>query len=290
MSNPTPADGPTTAGWAADNGKRWESVAPRVEAQLEPIADILFEYTNLVPGERVLDVGCGGGVTTRRAAIDVEPGGSVTGLDVAENLIELARSVPAPGVPIAWRIGDAQRDVLAPGHHDAVISRFGVMFFDDPVAAFANLARTTRDGGRLAMVVWQPRDESEIFQRPLDIAVDAASALGHHVEVASPTFGAFSFADSEYVLGVLEAAGWIDIEFHPRRTDLYLGGPGTVEEIATAATSLGPLHVALTEAPPDVADAIRDAVTAEIRARHDGTGAKMEGAVVVVTARRAAPE
>ncbi len=203
MKQPTPADGPTTAGWAAENGLRWASVADRIEAQLEPIADILFEYTELVPGERVLDVGCGGGVTTRRAAIDVDPGGSVTGLDVAENLIELARSVPATGVPIAWRVGDAQRDVLAPGHHDIVISRFGVMFFDHPVDAFANLARTTREGGRLVMAVWQPRDESEVFQRPLEIAVDAAAAMGHHVEITSPTFGAFSFGDAEYVLGEL---------------------------------------------------------------------------------------
>lgn len=290
MNDQAAETAPTTAGWASENGLRWASVADRVEAQLEPIADILFEYTALVPGERVLDVGCGGGVTTRRAAIDVDPGGSVTGLDVAENLIELARSVPASGVPIAWRVGDAQRDVLAPGHHDAVISRFGVMFFDDPIDAFANLAGTTRVGGRLAMAVWQPRDESEIMQRPLEIAVEAAAAVGHAVEVTSATSGAFSFGDRDHVQAVLEKAGWDDVELHPRRTDMYLCGPGTVEEIAGAATSFGPLFWVLADAPPPAADAIRDAVTAEIRARHDGTGVKMEGAVWIVTARRPGPD
>ncbi len=238
----------------------------------------------------MLDVGCGGGVTTRRAAIDVDPGGSVTGLDVAENLIELARVVPATGVPIAWRVGDAQRDVLAPGHHDAVISRFGVMFFDDPVEAFANLAGTTREGGRLAMAVWRPRDESEIMQRPLEIAVEAAAQAGYEVEITSPTSGAFSFGDVDHVQVVLEKAGWDDVSFHLRRTDMYLCGPGTVEEIATAATKFGPLYWVLTEAPPAAAAEIRDAVTAEIRARHDGTGVKMEGAVTIVTARRPGPD
>jgi ubiquinone/menaquinone biosynthesis C-methylase UbiE len=290
MNDARQANGPTTAGWVADSGRRWEAVADRIEAQLEPVADILFEYTALRPGERVLDVGCGGGVTTRRAAIDVDPGGSVTGLDVAENLIAYARSIPAEGVPIAWRVGDAQRDVLAPGHHDVVISRFGVMFFDDPVDAFTNLFGTTRDGGRLAMAVWQLRDQSEIMQRPLDIAIETAAAMGHDIERTPPTFGAFAFGDSDHVQGILEAAGWADIAFHPRRAEMYVGGPGTVEEIVAAGTTVGPLHSAIAEAPADVATAIRDAVSAEFRDRHDGTGVKMEGAITIVTARRPGPD
>jgi SAM-dependent methyltransferase len=278
--------GASTAGdWAADNGRRWGAVADRVEAQLEPVADVLFEYTSLQPGDRVLDVGCGRGVTTRRAAIDVDPGGSVTGVDVAENLLDDAREIPAEGVAIAWRLGDAQRDVLAPDHHDAIISRFGVMFFDDPVAAFANLARTTRVDGRLVIAVWQPRDRSEIFRRPFEIAVDAAQRAGFDIDDGDSGAGAFSFGDPDVVHETLEAAGWVDVSIRPREVDMYYCGPGTVEEITEAGLSFGPLFRALAEAPAGASAAVRAALEAEFRARHDGVGVKMSGAIAIVTAR-----
>jgi SAM-dependent methyltransferase len=289
MNEPTQENRVTTAGWATDNGRRWAAAGGRIEAQLEPIADALFEFTALAPGDRVLDVGCGRGATTRRAAVAVDPGGSVTGVDVSEDLLAAARALPATGVPIAWRLGDAQLEPLGADHHDVVISRFGVMFFDDPVAAFSNLAHTTRPDGRLVIAVWQRRDHSEIFQRPLDIAVETARQLGHTIELASPTGGAYAFGDPGYAHEVLEAAGWTDVVVNLQRRDMYIGGPGTVEEVADAVTKVGPLQTALADAPADVAAAVRDAVTAELRARHDGTGVTMEGAIAIITARRQRP-
>jgi SAM-dependent methyltransferase len=290
MSEDQSTGATTAADWAAANGLRWGKVADRVEAQLEPVADILFEYTDLRPGERVLDVGCGRGVTTRRAAIDVDPGGSVTGVDVAENLLDDAREIPAAGVPIAWRLGDAQRDVLAPDHHDAIISRFGVMFFDDPVAAFANLAHTTRPDGRLAIAVWQPRDRSEIFHRPLELAVDAARGVGFAIDDSDSGGGAFSFGDEKYVDETLERAGWADVAIHPREVEMYYCGPGTVAEITEAGMSFGPLFRALADAPAEASNAVRAALEAEFGARHDGVGVKMQGAIAIVTARCPAPD
>jgi len=277
---------PTTAEWAGANGRRWASVAERIESQLEPVSDVLFEHARLAPGERVLDVGCGRGVTTRRAATEVDPGGSVTGVDVAENLIAEARKIPAEGVPISWQVGDAQRQELAPDHHDAVISRFGVMFFDDPMVAFGNLATTTRPGGRLALVVWQARDRSAVLQRTLDVAAKTVSRLGYDLELPPADAGPFAYGDPGFARELLEESGWTDVEIHPRSIEMYACGPGTVEEIVEIGFTIGPLHAALVEAPDAVRAAVRDALVEELTPLHDGTGVQLAGAIAILTARR----
>ena len=149
--------GMTTADWAGARAQAWASMADRLEAQIEPVSDLLFAAAQPVAGERVLDVGCGRGSTTQLAAGAVGPAGEVVGLDVAANLIEEAERLAPDDAAIRWMVADAQRAELPPEHFDLVLSRFGVMFFDDPTAAFANLAGATAPGGRLCVAVWQTR-------------------------------------------------------------------------------------------------------------------------------------
>ena len=130
----------------------------------------------------MLDVGCGRGATTRRAAEAVGPTREVLGLDVSDTLIDEAGRLAPEDLAIRWMVSDAQRAELPPGHFDLVLSHFGVMFFDDPRVAFANLLAATAPGGRLCVAVRQTRDRSEILQRPLDVALEVAGRHGVSLE------------------------------------------------------------------------------------------------------------
>jgi SAM-dependent methyltransferase len=278
--------GMTTADWAGERAQAWAAMADRLEAQIEPVSDLLFAAARLAAGERVLDVGCGRGATNRRASHAVGPEGEVVGLDVAANLIDEAGRMAHDGPDIRWMVADAQRAELPAAHFDLILSRFGVMFFDDATAAFANLRAATAPGGRLCVAVWQIRDQSEILQRPLDVAAEVAARHGFPLELPSPDFGPCAFGDPAFMTGILAEAGWSDVGFVPHTLDLYAGGPGPVENAVEIGLTIGALQMALTEAPPEVVDAIRVALTADLATRHDGVGVKLTGAVAIVTARR----
>ena len=158
--------------WSGERVARWLRQAPGLERQLAPVSEVLFEAARLRPGESVLDVGCGTGPTTFAAARAVGPTGRVWGLDVSGEMLAAARAVAgeradAAAAPVDWVEADAVTWLAEAAAHDVVLSRFGVMFFSAPLAAFTNLARATRAGGRLAFASWRRRDESELFAVPL---------------------------------------------------------------------------------------------------------------------------
>src|SRR4051812_19646648 len=160
--------------WDGDRVARWLRQAAGVEGQLAPVSDVLFAAARLQPGESVLDVGCGTGPTTYAAAAAVGPTGHVCGLDISGEMLAAAASAPpadadpAASAPIEWLEADPVAWSPPGPDRDVVLSRFGVMFFSDPAAAFANLARATRAGGRLAFACWQRRDESDLFRVPFE--------------------------------------------------------------------------------------------------------------------------
>lgn len=275
----------TTADWNADNARRWAALADRLEAQLEPVGELLMAEASIRAGEVVLDVGCGRGTTTRDAAVAAGPDGAVTGIDVAEELVAQARSFPAGGAPIEWVVADAQRHELPPSRYDVVISRFGVMFFDDAVDALANLRRATEPGGRLCVVVWQRRERSELMDLPVRIAQRVAARHDVELDPGPPDRGPFGWSDREEVLAVLRAAGWVEARHEPREVPLHLGGPGPVEQAVQTTMSIGAVQRALAVAPEEVVDAVRAALVDELGPRHDGTGVELGAGLVVVHAR-----
>lgn len=282
-----PRDNPPAVDWGGETGRRWSQVADRVEAQLAPVNDVLFAAAALGAGERVLDVGCGRGSTSRQAAGIVGPTGAVSAVDIAGDLIDQARNIPAPdGAPIEWMVADAQTARLPAGYHHAVISRFGVLFFDDPVAAFANLAAGTRPGGRLCAAVWQRRDRSPILQHALEIASTVAAAHGHSIDIGVPDDGPFAYGDPAFVRPILHDAGWAEVAVTEHELDMLLFGPGTVEQAVDSGLTFGALQMVLQEAPAPVAGAVRAALVEQLRPWHDGTGVRMTGAIAVVSARR----
>lgn len=195
----------------------------------EPFTAMILEAAALRPGSHVLDVGCGCGGTTLAVARLIAPGQTL-GIDLSAPMLARARAgAEAAGHGNAvFQQGDAQVHPFAPTRFDAVISRFGVMFFADPVAAFANIRSATRPAGRLVFVCWQPLAANQWLLVP-------GGALGEHVPPPAGLGsgdgpGMFAFADPDRVRSVLTAAGWRDIEITSEHVSILVGGGGSVED------------------------------------------------------------
>ncbi|XVV16851.1 class I SAM-dependent methyltransferase [Actinoplanes sp. CA-131856] len=170
------------------------------DAELQRHTDALRRHWNLHPGDRVLDIGCGIGQTTREAA---RLAASALGIDVA-----ITSSAEGN---VEFKRGDAQTYAFTPRSFDVAISRFGTMFFADPEAAFTNIARALRPAGRLAMLVWQSADRNE-----WDVTIRRALS----VPVAPEPF---SLSDPATVRSILEAAGFTDVAFIDVHEPVYYG-------------------------------------------------------------------
>jgi 2-polyprenyl-3-methyl-5-hydroxy-6-metoxy-1,4-benzoquinol methylase len=196
------------------NDPAWTSVWLHRQQVTEAVADHLVAHLDPRPGERVLDIGCGSGGLSLRAAELVGPSGAVLGADISELLVELARERAAvAGCENAtFALADAQVDTLGTEPFDAVASQFGVMFFDEPTVAFANLASHVRPGGRLAFSCWQHMADNPWF---------TGAVLARFVAPApepapgKSRTGPFSLADPERVSALLESAGWSQVERTP---------------------------------------------------------------------------
>ncbi|HMJ75519.1 MAG TPA: class I SAM-dependent methyltransferase [Iamia sp.] len=282
--------------WSGDRVARWLRQSAGLERQLAPVSEALFAAAALAPGERVLDVGCGTGPTTREAAAAVGPEGAVTGLDVSADMLAAAAGIAVPpgAAPITWTTADVVGWSPPDGAYDAVISRFGVMFFSDPPAAFSHLASATRSGGRLAVAVWAHRDESALFAVPLHatLAVRRAHGVGDTASMPADggpvDQGATSLGDVPAALALLEAAGWEAPSATRHRLALPFGGGLDPRAAAEAAADFGPTRLAFDGLDDAVrADAI-DAIAAAFEAHVDDAGhVVLGGSILVLTATRA---
>lgn len=186
--------------------KRWRDVEP----SNAPVNEAIFAALALQPGERILDIGCGGGLTTLAAAREVGAAGTATGWDISEPMIALAHEHAAadPQENVTFAIGDAQSDTAPGGPFDAAMSRFGVMFFANPVAAFANIRAQLKPGGRAVFATWQEPARNRWFPG----MVLAKYRQGPPPEPGSaPPPGPFALGDEAYMRSILEQAGFADI-------------------------------------------------------------------------------
>ena len=225
------------------------------------------------PGERVLDVGCGAGATTRELARLVAPTGEVTGIDISQPLLRVARARGGGPRYVQADACTASFEVV----FDKVFSRFGVMFFEDPVAAFANLRRAA-PRGRLAFVCWRSAEENPAMTWPL-------AAVQHLLPQTPPTDadapGPFAFADRGKVERILRAAGWVGVNLIGHDSNYMLGA--TPREATAYALTIGPLARALRDAP-DRVDEVRTALEAAFAEGPAGKAIEMPAATWVVSA------
>jgi len=242
----------------------WLEIREPLERQLEPLGRAAIEGLQLAAGDRVLDIGCGIGGTPASLAQAVGPGGSVVGIDPLSAAIETMRSDPAQPPNVHFMHGDAEVYPFAPASFDAAFSRFGVMFFADPVAAFANIRHALRPGGRLAFICWREFVENELDWLP----IRAASAHLPRQLIAEAERGRhFSFADPVFLRETLTRAGYVRIDIRRHDEDVRSGDLGSTVEICSRVGSLG----ALLRAHPQFRDVAVPALTQALADR-DGPG------------------
>jgi ubiquinone/menaquinone biosynthesis C-methylase UbiE len=207
----------------------------------------------------------------------------VTGIDIAAPMITAARQrITAP--EIDWIVGDAATYDFPARTYDAVISRFGVMFFTDPPAAFRNLSEATRPGGRLIVTVWSPLYATGLFGIPYTVATTTLHRLGAEYQGFPPDGILFSLGRPETIREVLNAAGWADIETAVDNRTLYLGSDPTAASKMTMAA--GPVQALLEGQPETVRAEVEAALTADYTHRQNESGIGLPAGFIVVAARR----
>jgi SAM-dependent methyltransferase len=265
--------------WNGRAGETWVELNRLLDMELRPLGLEAQAALRPQPGERVLDIGCGGGETSLDLAKAVAPGGAVLGVDISRTLLDMAaRRAKGLDADVRFEAADAQTSDFGGERFDAAFSRFGVMFFADPAAAFANILKALKPGGRIAFVCWRPPQENPLMTAPFKAAEHLLPPQPPSDPLAP---GPFAFADPERVRRILGEAGFGQVAIRP--FDAKVGG-WTADEALVVAQRVGPLGTVLRE-NPELRPKVLDAVAGELR-RHTGADGKvwMGAAVWIVTA------
>ncbi|MCI3928729.1 class I SAM-dependent methyltransferase [Streptomyces sp. AN091965] len=269
--------------WNGYEGAHWAAHQDRWNAVNGGFDQPLLDIAALRAGDEVLDVGCGAGATTRLAARAVGPGRAL-GLDLSAPMLERAREwAAAEGIAnVSFAHGDAQVHPLAPAAFDVAISRFGVMFFTDPVAAFANVARALRPGGRIVFLTAAEPEATE-WLRAFD-ALDDVLPLRGFGAPGGP--GMFSLADADTATGLLTAAGFHDVR--AARVQAYGTWGRDAEDAARFMLDSGPGRHLLEQVDADARALARTRLTERLRRHETEDGLRLLGTGRLLTARRQA--
>ncbi|HYU67519.1 MAG TPA: methyltransferase domain-containing protein [Jatrophihabitantaceae bacterium] len=244
------------------------------DAELHRYHERLRAAVDIGIADCVLDIGCGTGQTTRDAA-RAAPSGSALGVDVSAPMLAEARRLSQGLRNISFVQADAQVHRFAPEQFDIAISRFGTMFFADPVAAFTNIGRALRPGGRLVQLVWQHRDRQE-----WDAAIRGVFGDSHPAPGADP----FSLADPATTDGILAAAGFTGVDVTGVHEPIYYG-PDTASAL-DAVLNLKMTKDPLARLDAAQTDSALDRLRAALAAHDTGRGVYFDSHAWIVTARR----
>ena len=268
--------------WNEDGGRRWASAAERTTTIFEPITRALLDFAAPQPGERVLDVGCGSGATVLELSRCVEPGGRVLGVDVSRVILAKAETLvgAAGSSNVELLLADGATHDFERAF-DLVFSQFGVMFFAEPVAAFANLRRALVAGGRLAFACWREPEANPW----MTVALEAAKPFGPPLDPIPPDApGPFAFKDDARVRAIVSGAGFRDVNVVRRDHRLRMGARG---ERAAAAhmASVGAVGRLLADVDAETKTAAIDAIHKTFERHTTGEGIVLAASVWFVSAK-----
>ena len=268
--------------WSGQTGEQWAEGQDKLDAMLAPFGKAAMEVLDLKPGDHVVDVGCGCGDTSFELASRVGPMGSVLGVDVSAPMLQRAGERLADGAfaHLRFALADASAFGFEPEGTDVVFSRFGVMFFRNPVDAFANLKAAMRPDGRVGFVCWRSLDQNTWVSLPREAALKHLPAP-EPVNPDEP--GPFAFADAEKVTDILREAGFHGIVLE--RFDTKVRHHGSLDEVTEFVATMGPVSRLLDDVEGDVRERAVDEVRDALASHHDGHVLALGAAAWIVTAK-----
>lgn len=271
--------------WSGTNGAHWVSNQVRLDAMLDVFGAEALAAAAPREGERVLDIGCGAGASSFALTAKVGASGHVLGVDISAPLLERARLIAPTGAPLAFELADAGAAALPQAAFDLLFSRFGVMFFADPAAAFAHMRKALKPGGRLAFVCWRGAAENDWVRLPMG----AIKGMIPDVPPPDPEApGPFSFGDQARIERILAAAGFTDIAVLPFDHDIPFGHGNTreaaLDDAVAMAFEVGPLSRALADQPQEIRARAAIAVRKAFAQRPGENSVMIDGAAWIVTA------
>ena len=280
MADPKQINADQLAFWNGAGGRTWVARQEHTDITLAPVTEALLAFAAPRAGERVLDVGCGCGATTLEFARAVGPLGRVAALDIsAPMLAEGQRRAEAAGITnVDWRQADPATEALQ--GYDLLTSAFGVMFFGDPVAAFAHMRRAASPGARMAFVCWRQLAENPWMKVPMDAV---SPHLPPRPKAIPHAPGMFAFADPERVFQVLTAAGWMPPRLDKLDLDLDIAAGRGLEDAVAQSTQIGAVNSWLRGQPAGVVTAATASIREAFVAHVDGESVRLPGAMWLVS-------
>ena len=280
MADPEQFNADQLAFWNGPGGHTWVARQAHTDITLAPVSEALLALSAPRASERVLDIGCGCGTTTLELARAVGPAGRVAALDISAPMLAEGRArAEAAGIAnVDWLQADAATAAL--DGFDLLASNFGVMFFGDPVAAFARLRRAANPGARMAFVCWRPLTENPWMEVPM-------RAVSPHVpprpkpDPQAP--GMFAFADPQRVFQVLTAAGWAPPRLDKLDRDLDIAAGRGLEEAVVQSTQIGAVNSWLRGQPAEVVTAAVASIRQALTEHLDGASVRLPGAMWLVS-------
>jgi len=268
--------------WNGPGGQHWTDRQPVQDVLLAPVSQALIDGCRAKAGERIIDVGCGCGSTSIALARHVAPNGFVLGIDISAPMLARARELAPKELPLDFALADATVYPFDPASFDLLTSRFGVMFFADPVVSFANLRRALRRSGRVAFVCWREPRENPMMMVPLQAAYKHVPKLP---QLGPEDPGPFSFASEERVNRILQEAGFSEIMMQPRDLSLDLAIGRGLDAAVQGALEIGPASRALAEHPAEVRAAATQSIREALMPFVHGDSVLMPASIWLVTAR-----
>lgn len=271
------------AAYWADRAESWAAQEAFHDRVIGAAGRLAMDKLNPEPGQVLVDLGCGTGQTTVELARRVAPDGQVVGVDIAAAMLERARRHMADaGVGnVEFVHADVQSSDLGRDRFDGAYSRFGVMFFSDPTAAFTNVHGSVKPGAALSFVCWQPLPANDWMFVPAQAAVAALGVLPEMPAADAP--GPFSLADPDRVHRILGAAGFVDIDITPR--DDFLTIPASdIPDMTEAVLKVGPVGRLLGSADPDTVERVRQSIQQALESRLANSEMALSRAFLLVRA------
>jgi SAM-dependent methyltransferase len=280
MAGPEQINADQIAFWNGPGGNIWVARQEHTDITLAGVTEALLAFAVPRTGEQVLDVGCGCGATTLEFAHAVGPAGRVVALDISAPMLAegQARAEAAGIANIDWQQADPATAAL--DGYDLLTSAFGVMFFGDPVGAFAHIRRAANPGARMAFVCWRSLAENPWMEVPMN-------AVSRHLPPRPKPVpnapGMFAFADPNRVFEVLTAAGWTPPRLDKLDLDLDIAAGRGLEEAVVQSTQIGAVNSWLRNQPAEVVSAATASLHDALAAHLDGASVHLPGAMWLVS-------